>query len=339
MSVTARKDFERVSFSISIAILIHLFIFFILPLVIKINVNEPPEYSGPVYVTLEAVPAVTAEKAVKSLEALKPAVKTDKNMPAEKTEKRQESSAAVAEKTAGSSIQKTGTKQAVIRSAGANTQPVKESASWRQIPSRKAGESPVPPERKPEQSLLSEERSVNIPFVPPVVSNEKALENAEKYGSKQSKENTEALGRNVYSNLDKLLKGTAGKETSGTGTAGTKGTASSSGSAQAGLPGTGSAAKAGVPIQWEQQSEARQPLYMPKPSIPEWVGKEGLKLKAVISFELLPGGVISTIHVEKSSGYSDVDAAITEALRRWKFQAVRGSRVVKGRITYVIKPE
>ncbi len=134
-----------------------------------------------------------------------------------------------------------------------------------------------------------------------------------------------------------LLKGTSGKEASGTGEPGSKGTTSSSGSAPAGLSGTG--VEAGVPIQWEKQSEARQPLYMPKPSIPEWVGKEGLKLVVVISFKLLPGGVISTVHVEKSSGYSDVDAAITEALRRWKFQAVRGSRVVKGRITYVIKPE
>ena len=334
MSVAAKKDFERVSFSISIAILIHLFIFFVLPLVINIHTRELPEYSGPIYVTLEVVPAVSAEKAVKSLETLKPAVKTDKNVSAEKTEKGQEPSAAVTEKTAGRIIQKNETKQAVIRSAETETQPVKQSALWKEIPSRKSGESPVPSVKKPERSLLAEERSVNVPFVPPVVSKEKAAENAEQYGSKQSKENTEALGRNVYTSLDKLLK-----ETSGTGESGSKGTVSSSGSASAGLPGTGTSAKAGVPIQWEQQSEARQPLYMPKPSIPGWVGEEGLKLVVVISFKLLPGGVISTIHVEKSSGYSDVDAAITEALRRWKFQAVRSSRVVKGRITYVIRPE
>ena len=78
---------------------------------------------------------------------------------------------------------------------------------------------------------------------------------------------------------------------------------------------------------------------MPKPAIPKWVSREGVTLKIVISFKLLPEGIISKINVEKSSGYSDIDAAVTEALRRWKFQAVRGDRVVNGRITYVIKPE
>ena len=78
---------------------------------------------------------------------------------------------------------------------------------------------------------------------------------------------------------------------------------------------------------------------MPKPSIPKWVSREGVKLTIVIAFTLLPEGIISNIDVEKSSGYSDVDAAVTEALRRWRFEAVRGEKVVTGRITYVIKPE
>jgi len=42
--------------------------------------------------------------------------------------------------------------------------------------------------------------------------------------------------------------------------------------------------------------------------------------------------------VEQGSGYSDVDAAVLEALRRWKFPPVSSTSTVTGRVPYTIIP-
>jgi len=40
----------------------------------------------------------------------------------------------------------------------------------------------------------------------------------------------------------------------------------------------------------------------------------------------------------ESSGYPEVDAAVENALRRWKFKPVAGTRSVSGRVSYRIEP-
>jgi TonB family protein len=61
-----------------------------------------------------------------------------------------------------------------------------------------------------------------------------------------------------------------------------------------------------------------------------------LTLFATVSFSLAPEGIVSSVRVERSSGYSDVDAAVTEAIRRWRFSAAKGARVLKGKVPYTI---
>ena len=65
---------------------------------------------------------------------------------------------------------------------------------------------------------------------------------------------------------------------------------------------------------------------------------QGLRLQVVVSFELTPQGVLRDVKVEQGSGYSDVDAAVLEALRRWKFRPVSSARTVTGRVPYTIIP-
>ena len=65
---------------------------------------------------------------------------------------------------------------------------------------------------------------------------------------------------------------------------------------------------------------------------------QGLRLKVVVSFVLTPQGVLRDVTVEQGSGYSDVDSAVLEALRRWKFRPVASTRTVTGRVPYTISP-
>jgi TonB family protein len=47
--------------------------------------------------------------------------------------------------------------------------------------------------------------------------------------------------------------------------------------------------------------------------------------------------VVSTATVDRSSGYADVDSAVIDAIRRWRFTPASGGGSVKGVIPYVIK--
>ena len=94
----------------------------------------------------------------------------------------------------------------------------------------------------------------------------------------------------------------------------------------------------GIVILWDDPSQGREPTYTPRPQIPAWVSEQGLRLQVVISFELTPQGVLRNVKVDQGSGYSDVDAAVLEALRRWKFRPVSSTRTVTGRVPYAIIP-
>lgn len=94
----------------------------------------------------------------------------------------------------------------------------------------------------------------------------------------------------------------------------------------------------GIVILWDDPSQGREPTYTPRPQIPAWVSDQGLRLQVVVSFELTPQGVLRNVKVDQGSGYSDVDSAVLEALRRWKFRPVSSSRTVTGRLPYTIIP-
>jgi len=344
MTLAARKDYERVFLSISIAVIIHLFIFFVLPLMVNFHTRELPRYSGPIYVTLGETPSVSLEKQAQNREvsqplkssvekAVKPAGKTVEKTAGKISETSQEKTSAPG---------KEGQVSGLVKTSGLVNQhetSVPQRASWKELPSGRTAETSASSAKEGSSALL-EERTANVPFVPPIPEKETESKTEEQHGTKQietaeKQRSTQVLGEKVYSSLDKLLKGRSGSQSS----AGSGGEISSTGTGTAGSGSEISSTGSGIPIQWEEPSVARKPLYMPKPSIPKWVSREGVKLLIVITFKLLPEGIISEINVEKSSGYSDVDAAITEALRRWRFQAVRGDKVVSGKITYVIKPE
>jgi TonB family protein len=91
-------------------------------------------------------------------------------------------------------------------------------------------------------------------------------------------------------------------------------------------------------ITWEKGSQGRQ-LLSPgeKPRIPEWVKREGLDLKVEISFSVTPDGHTTSLMVNRSSGYPDVDASVIESVRKLRFNPIDEERgVARGKISYII---
>ncbi len=106
---------------------------------------------------------------------------------------------------------------------------------------------------------------------------------------------------------------------------------------------TGRAAEPGRPgeglrIQWDDPKQGRDPLNTPDPVVPAWVSDQGLRLKVSVDFQLTPQGFLSDVRIIESSGYPDVDTAVLETLRRWTFKPVKSLLSVTGRITYSIQP-
>ena len=92
-------------------------------------------------------------------------------------------------------------------------------------------------------------------------------------------------------------------------------------------------------IVWDNASGARSLIYKgPPPDIPTWVKEEGLDLKVAVTFAVTPEGLTTSVKIEESSGYSDVDTSVLEAVRKMKFNPAADSKIVTGTIRYIISP-
>jgi TonB family protein len=67
------------------------------------------------------------------------------------------------------------------------------------------------------------------------------------------------------------------------------------------------------------------------------VSKQGLSLTVLVSFTLTPDGLLRDVNVEASSGFNEVDAAVMEAVRLWRFSPYPSSRDIHGLIPYAIR--
>lgn len=89
-------------------------------------------------------------------------------------------------------------------------------------------------------------------------------------------------------------------------------------------------------LTWEDAMN-REAVSLANPVIPDWVSRQGLNLRVVISFTLVPQGFLINITLKESCGYTDVDTAVINAVRNWKFKAVNSTVNVRGSVTYHIR--
>ncbi len=99
-------------------------------------------------------------------------------------------------------------------------------------------------------------------------------------------------------------------------------------------------ASGGTPIiTWDEGGDRTLLSPITDPEIPDWVEQEGLRLQTLVVFEVTPEGHTTSLKVERSSGYADVDASVLETVRKLKFNPVTEERIVRGRIDYIITPK
>jgi len=90
-------------------------------------------------------------------------------------------------------------------------------------------------------------------------------------------------------------------------------------------------------ITWEKGSQGRKLISLgERPRIPEWVKREGLNLRVEISFSVTPEGHTTSLMVNISSGYPDVDASVIESVRKLRFNPISEDRYARGKIAYFI---
>ncbi len=340
-----RKDIDRLIISVVVAVLIHVLLFFVLPFVIKFGGEKIPQYSGPVFVNLEEVPAlgktvVREETSKKKVVETPPVVekypvKNPVKRPVEPVKEGGKVSPAV-RGTGRSRSAKSAPVEPVNPVSSGTVEERLPSPSYRGVESKSSAPgSEITP--KP-----------SFPRSGSVYENKNPVQTAGTREKKSGNSENLALSESIYSKLDRLLKEKNRESSLRAGSSGVnngKVAAGEIASAEGGTksiesPSGGKSGEVSGPnIQWEEVSQKRIPISMPLPKIPKWVGKQGLTLKVTVSFELLPEGIIKSLKVVDSSGYSDVDSAVVEALRHWRFEAVSGTKVVRGKITYIIKPK
>jgi TonB family protein len=309
---------ERLVVSVFLAILVHFILLLVLQLMLKLERPRIPEYTGPLYVTLGETPeeAPVIEKA-----------EEPRQLPPMKREQPrvEQSSAEPGGAASGPPL---------LRPVPTpETQPAAPSRSpltflgEAQKPS--SNESYLPPEQEAYQSPPAQAQTSPQP-----VPAQQAPVPEETPVMPEEESDQALLLEGEMQRLDQSL--------SQSGQSGARSGSQEGGPAAqpaTGVQSTSAQEGRDYEIEWEDSSQGRDPTDMPQPKIPDWVSKQGLRLQVVISFELTSQGVLRNVKVERSSGYTEVDNVVRDALIHWRFPPVASNTgTVTGRITYTIIP-
>jgi TonB family protein len=326
---------DRLLTSVLLAVLLHALAFVALELFLKIAPQKTPEYRGPLFVQLEEQPVVQqARQPAPAATALGPAgqaaapaappvaaaaVQTQPPLPSGPP-LRAAGESAVAPKPAAAPS--TGPSASPFRMEGAPAQQGQPRPAGQGIQTPSA-EPTLPASGAPGAGAVS-------PQGPRTEAATPLRAVAPGSGSQAPSVPLEAVDRALAS----AGSGPAGQRAgapAGGGAAGAPG-------AQAGT-GKGELAREGISIILPEAARGREPTYMPRPVIPKWVSNAGLTLTVEIAFVLTPQGLLHSVRTLKSSGHSDVDSAVLDAVRRWKFQSGGQKGVeVSGTVGYLIVP-
>jgi TonB family protein len=314
---------ERLAVSITLAVVLHAVVFLLLELFLKLRTEPELQYTGPMFVQIEEQPVVQQARQAQALpmqpraagaqgqEA--PAAGAQLSQAASPGAARLAPGAAAAPATGAAGETALKPKGPQFRLEGGSAQ----QAQVQPAPSGKGFQVPTTEPTLPPAGLKSGVAPLRAETVNPAVQAGEAP----------------AL---PLEPLDRALAQSGGAKAGGAQTGGaaggTTGTTARSGA------GAAETAQEGVSILWENPALGREPTSMPRPVIPKWVSEAGLRLTVEFDFVLTPQGVLNAVHLRKSSGYSDVDSAVWEALLRWKFKPVASRAEVKGRVGYLILP-
>jgi TonB family protein len=303
---------DRFLISLALALAIHALALLAVEMILRNQRERMPEYSGPLFVLLEEVPVIARSlpsapvvvSEPRAAESVQPAETSPRTVPPPAATVRTRESRPPAGGAAPGSAE------------AAPSRPAPESAA-------PAVREPAPPPARRSEPFVPEEV-----VIPPAGRGEPA----ETAGAASAAPEAAAPAAVMpLTELDSALRDRRDEAPAGGPEAG------GSRNGDAGTPAE-TPADDGFLIQWEDPSQGREATSRPLPALPAWVSEQGLRLKITVSFVLNPQGTLDDVRTEEGSGYTDVDAAVLEALRRWKFKPVAGTRSVRGRVSYIIRP-
>lgn len=311
---------ERLIVSVFLAILFHFVLLLVLQLALKLERSRMPEYSGPLYVTLGETPDVAPviEKA-----------EEPRQLP------RMEQEQPRVEQRSAEQPQQTGQPAGTPRVWSVPTPETTPEPVTRPRTGLRFLDQEQPPSSD-ERYLPPAEQAYQSPPAPMETARQPVpaeVSPAPRESTVRPQEEPDQPPVLDLRSLDSSLSEGGTGSSSGTregGPASQPAAGAESTTAQEG--------REGIVILWDDPSQGREPTYTPRPRIPAWVSEQGLRLQVTVSFVLTPQGVLRDVEVERGSGYADVDAAVLEALRRWKFRPVSSTRTVTGRVPYRIEP-
>jgi periplasmic protein TonB len=322
----AERQYHRKRFALAaaLALVFHAAVFLAFQYLLPLRVETLPEYGGPITVTIGENEAAAAAPAEVDAGVPNPPARSETRPP----------EAPRAE--AGS--------PSVTAAAAKPPRPVVES---REVP--KTFE-PAPPERLPEIKPLpvqppsvkipemGERADKSLPFKPETkVEEPQSSVDLSKYDEASLKTKPVAP---AVSSPSAEVKGSS-KGSSQSGREGGEPATGQTSRGQGAAPGTGGAgaSSAGSPlITWANAGQQRKLLSpAPPPDIPQWVKKEGIDLKVIVTFDVTPEGQTTGVFTAQSSGYPDVDAAVLDSVRKMKFNPAQGAGISRGTVNYIIR--
>jgi TonB family protein len=320
-----RRDRDRLILSTVLALLFMGVVFAVFGVLDLFSI-EVPEYSGPLYVSLGDTEEEAAELAPEPEEpADRPRPEAQAQTAPDRTAERTAEAATETTVSASESASRTGRTESSATEA-AETRP--------DTPSRET----APPEEPPETAEDApagpgtfeqtgpdgrlgrvEERPLVVQpqeITPRTGGNEGTAPGADE----ASEPETGETGDGILGDLSAVDQALARADTGESGESGeTDGAADGEGTGEAersiGTPEN--------PVTLEDLQARRKLLTRVEPDIPAELAR-GLPptLNLQVSFELLPSGLITGLQITRSSGNTDIDSIVREAIRKWRFQAV-----------------
>jgi TonB family protein len=302
MLLQSKEDkisFNRLLLSSLLAFILHLILLLAGFFFLQIHVPEPEPYTGPLYIELEDFPVL--EQPAQETTEDKPITK-DKPPLQEKPKSDNTSKLDTTPKEEDSTEQKTLTEQ-------------KESSHQQ--------EEPVISKEPPR--IEDPKYFINIPET----DNSLITEPDESLTTETEEKEESALDMDSLLALDELLNEQTGQESTDS---------LQDDTSEQYDEIMGEEDMSNIFLKWED-TQNRVPVYIVRPVVPDWVARQGLSLKVVVTFVLTPQGFLMTFVVKESSGYTDVDNAVIEALRKWRFKVTNVLKNIKGEIAFFIQPQ
>jgi TonB family protein len=314
---------DRLLSSVLLAVLLHALAFVALELFLKLAPQRTPEYRGPLFVQLEEQPVVRQARQAAPASAIAP------------------STAAAGQQGAAAAVPRAEPTPQLpsgppLRAGG-------DAASARAAPGAAAPTptgSPFRMEGAPAQQGRPQPagQGFQVPSTEPTLPPAGTQAQGPALRAVAPGSGGQAAPAVPMDEVDRALaSGSAARAAGGSGT-GAPGTAGASGGAQSGA-GQGDTSQEGFSIVLPDSVRGREVMFMPRIIVPKWVSEAGDRLAGDVSFELTPQGVLLNVKTARSSGHSDVDTVVLDAVRRMKFQpGGKDSVNVRGTVSYVIVP-